>query len=72
MKYIKTVGDYEIFEASREECKKGYMGMPWAYPCFCVFYKDEEPDEKTPRIIGRSESDFGTLEEAEKWSEDFS
>lgn len=72
MKYIKTVGIYEIFEASKEECKKGYMGMMWEYPCFCVFYKDEEPDERTPRIIGMSESDFGTIEEAEKWCKEYS
>lgn len=72
MKYIKTVGIYDICEASKEECKKGYMGMPWEYPCYCAFYNNEEPDEKTPREIGRSESDFGTLEEAEKWCKEYS
>ena len=72
MKYIKTVGIYEICEASKEECKKGYMGMTWEYPCFCVFYKDEEQDERTPRIVGMSESDFCTIEEAEKRCKQYS
>ena len=71
MEKIKTVGKYEIYEASKEECKKGYMGMPWEYPTFCAFYKDEPEDEKTPRVIGLSESDFGTLEEAEEWCNEY-
>ena len=62
MKYIKTVGHYEIFEASKEECTKGYMGMRWEYPCYCAFYKDEEE-----RTFGTSESDFASIEEAEEW-----
>ena len=72
MKYIKTVGIYEIYEATAQECRDGYMGMRWSYPCFCAFYKDEEPDERTPRKIGYSESDFDSLAEAEDWCEIYS
>lgn len=72
MKYIKTVGIYEIYEASKEECKKGYMGIPYSYPCLCAFYKNEEPDERTPRVLGKSESDFDTIEEAEEWCKEYS
>lgn len=67
MRFIKTVGIYDICEASEEECKKGYMGMPWEYPCYCAFHKDEKE-----RTLGMSESDFGTLEEAEEWCKQYS
>lgn len=67
MKYIKTVGIYDICEASKEECKKGWLGMPFEYPCYCAFYKDEE--ERTFRT---SESDFGSIEEAEEWCKEYS
>lgn len=62
MKYLKTIGHYEIHEASEQECKKGVYGMQWEYPCFCVFFDDDE--EKT---LKTSQSDFSTLEEAEDW-----
>lgn len=62
MKFIKSVRYYEIYEASREECRKGVDGIPWEYPCYCVFYDDD--DVKTLRT---SQSDFSTLEEAENW-----
>ena len=72
MRKVKTVGIYEIYEATEEECRRGHMGMRWSYPCFCVFYANEEYGERTPRQIGYSESDFDTLSEAEDWCEIYS
>lgn len=75
MKYIKTVGDYKIFEASKAECEVGYRRVKREYPCFCAFYKDDvDPRtvlEFNPQLFGISECDFCTLDEAEECIRDY-
>lgn len=57
MKYIKTVGIYNLYDATQEECKDNCR----QFPSIVAVYKGEQA------CFGNSESDFETLAEAEKW-----
>lgn len=59
MVFLKSIGQYDIYAASKEECAAGYKGIAFEYPCFCVFTKYE-----TVLNFETSESNYATFEQA--------
>lgn len=62
MNFVKSVGKYDIYAASENECAQGYMNIAFEYPCFCVFDKSERTLN-----LETSEGNFASLAQAVEW-----
>lgn len=67
MVFLKSIGQYDIYAASKEECAAGYKGIAFDYPSFSVFTKEE-----TVLNFETSESNFATFEQAAEFCRIFS
>lgn len=62
MKKVKTAYGYDIYELTKEECKKRW----YEYPCFCAFCEGENFD-----TVGYEECSLGTLGELVEWCKEY-
>ena len=63
MERVASVFGYDIYELSKEECRKNGR----VYPTFCVFPDNWDEEEDGERQVNLSETEEVNLTEAKCW-----
>lgn len=64
-KFIKTEGDFSIYELDARECKQHFR----EYPTFVCWDKDNHEDIGNMNL---TENESGTIEEMTEWCKEYS
>lgn len=67
MKKVTTKYGYDVYELTKDECKRNGR----IYPLLCAFPNDWDEKEDGKRHVNYSNSEFETLQEFEDWAKEY-